>query len=93
MYEDEQVAFRRIEETIDGVVVKDKAKTDWKRERAIQSRADIQKWITQLKEYWENGSLVGQLQKYTEARAELASWLGSEQGKKALLALKDVERW
>jgi hypothetical protein len=93
IYDDEQVAFRRIEETIDGVVVKDKAKADWKRERAIQSRADIQKWITQLKEYWENGSFVGQLQKYTEARAELASWLGSEQGKKALLALKDVERW
>lgn len=48
MHEDEKVAFKQIEEIGDEVAIIDKAKADWKRERAIRSRADIQQWIKPL---------------------------------------------
>jgi hypothetical protein len=92
-HEEQEKRFKEIDEAGGEVGVRDKAKADWKRERALKLKGEIQVWLKDLTERWDNKDQDEHLKRYMAMREDFVKWLESEEGAKGLEAMSKLERW
>jgi hypothetical protein len=91
--EEQEKRFKEIDEADGEVGMRDMAKADWKRERALKLKGEIQVWLKDLTERWDNKDQDEHLERYMAMREDCVKWLESEEGVKWLNAMSKLERW
>jgi hypothetical protein len=91
--EEQEKRFKAIDEAGGEVGMRDMAKANWKRERALKLKGEIQVWLKDLTEHWDKEDQDEHLERYMAMREDFVKWLESEEGAKGLKAMSRLERW